>query len=116
MFVGCEYCILSGRGICDELITRPEKYNRLRCVVVCDLETSTIARIVQQRHRKKKKSNTVNTFTGTAYEKAVIVMIAPKPHLFHYFFKGVSFMIYAVSSYPPPLQESDHIVNTSTAR
>jgi len=29
---------LSGRGLCDELITRPEKSYRLWCVVVCDLE------------------------------------------------------------------------------
>jgi len=31
---------LSGRGLCDELITRPEESYRLCCVVVCDLETS----------------------------------------------------------------------------
>ena len=34
--------MLSGRGICDELITRPEESYRLCCVVVCDLETSRI--------------------------------------------------------------------------
>jgi hypothetical protein len=33
---------LSGRGLCDELITRPEESYRLCCVVVCDLETSII--------------------------------------------------------------------------
>ena len=27
MFVCCECCVLSGRGICDELITRPEESN-----------------------------------------------------------------------------------------
>jgi len=31
---------LSGRGLCDELITRPEESYRVCCVVVCDLETS----------------------------------------------------------------------------
>jgi len=31
---------LSGRGLCDELITRAEESYRLCCVVVCDLETS----------------------------------------------------------------------------
>ena len=31
---------VSGRGLCDELITRPEESYRLCCVVVCDLETS----------------------------------------------------------------------------
>jgi hypothetical protein len=40
MFICCEYCcVLSGRSLCDELITRPEGSYRLWCVVVCDLET-----------------------------------------------------------------------------
>ena len=34
--------VLSARGLCDELITRPEESYRLWCVVVCDLETSRI--------------------------------------------------------------------------
>jgi hypothetical protein len=42
MFVCCECCVLSGRGLCDELITRPEESYRLCCVVVCDLETTNI--------------------------------------------------------------------------
>jgi hypothetical protein len=33
-----ECCVLSGRGLWDELITRPEESYRLWCVVVCDLE------------------------------------------------------------------------------
>jgi len=33
-------CVLSGRGLCDGLITRPEESYRLWRVVVCDLETS----------------------------------------------------------------------------
>jgi hypothetical protein len=36
----CLLCVLSGRGLCDELITDPEESYRLWCVVVCDLETS----------------------------------------------------------------------------
>ena len=32
--------MLSGSGLCDELITCPEESYRLLCVVVCDLETS----------------------------------------------------------------------------
>ena len=38
--VCCECCVLSGRGLCDSLITRTEESYRLWCVVVCDLETS----------------------------------------------------------------------------
>jgi hypothetical protein len=33
-------CVLSGRGLCDELFTRPEESYRLWRVVVCDQETS----------------------------------------------------------------------------
>ena len=32
--------MLSGRGLCDEPITRPEESYRVWCVVVCELETS----------------------------------------------------------------------------
>jgi len=31
-------CVLSGRGLCDELITHPEESYRHWCVVLCDLE------------------------------------------------------------------------------
>jgi hypothetical protein len=37
MFVCCECCVLSCRGLCDEPITLPEESYRLWCVVVCDL-------------------------------------------------------------------------------
>jgi hypothetical protein len=36
----CLLCVLSGRGLCDELITRPEDLYRLWRVVVCDHEIS----------------------------------------------------------------------------
>jgi hypothetical protein len=39
--VGC----LSGRGLCDGLITRPEEFYRLWCVILCDLETSRMRRL-----------------------------------------------------------------------
>jgi len=44
MSVCCECCVLSGRGLCDELITHPEEFYRLWCIVVCDLETSRMRR------------------------------------------------------------------------
>jgi hypothetical protein len=40
MFVCRECSVLSGRGLCDGLNTRPEESYRLWRVVVCDLETS----------------------------------------------------------------------------
>ena len=42
IFVCCDCRVLSCRGLCDELITRPEESYRLWCVVVCDIETSKI--------------------------------------------------------------------------
>ena len=38
--VCCECCVLSGRGLCDELLIRPDESYRLWRVVVCDLENS----------------------------------------------------------------------------
>jgi hypothetical protein len=35
MDVCCECCVLSGKGLCDELTTRPEEFHRLWCVAVC---------------------------------------------------------------------------------
>jgi len=43
-FVCCECCVLSGRGLCDEIITRPGESYRRWCVVECDLETSWMRR------------------------------------------------------------------------
>ena len=40
VFVCYECCVLSGRGLSDGPITRPEESYRLWCVVACYLETS----------------------------------------------------------------------------
>jgi len=56
MSVCCECCVLSGRGLCDGLITRSEESYRLWCVVVCDVETSkneeVITRVGPQSERR----------------------------------------------------------------
>ena len=60
MFVCCECCVLSGRGLCDELITRPQEFYLVWCVVVRDLETSRMRRAWLTgglSHRKQKKKN-----------------------------------------------------------
>jgi hypothetical protein len=50
-------CVLSGRGLCDGLITRPEEFYLMWRVVVCDKETSwyeeAIARTGLQSQRNK---------------------------------------------------------------
>jgi len=63
MFVCCECCVLSGRGLCDELITRPEESYRLWCVIVYDLENlvneEAMTCVGLQRHKKKKNKKTL---------------------------------------------------------
>jgi len=44
MFVCCECCVFSSRGLCNKLITCPEKPYQLWCILVCDLETSWMRR------------------------------------------------------------------------
>jgi len=52
---------LSGRGLCDELITRPEESYRLCCVVVCDLETSRMgAPYIYDISRLRVKRQVIN--------------------------------------------------------
>jgi len=45
MFVCCECCVLSGRDLCDGLITPPEESYRMWWIVVCDHETSKMKRL-----------------------------------------------------------------------
>ena len=59
--------MLSGRGLCDELITRPEESYRLWCVVVCDLETSRMRRpwpalglSATERERERERERNVS--------------------------------------------------------
>jgi len=58
VFACCECCVLSGRGLCDELIIRPEKSYRLWCVVVCDLQNlkneEAMMRVGSKGHSKKR--------------------------------------------------------------
>ena len=66
IFVCCECCVLSGRDLCDKLITRPEESYRPWCVVVCDLENlkneEAMTRVGSQHHSKKKKKGVICTY------------------------------------------------------
>jgi hypothetical protein len=58
--------VLSGRGLCDELITRPEESYRLWCVVVCDHEASwneeAIARVGMQTEKTINENKIIKCF------------------------------------------------------
>jgi hypothetical protein len=44
MSVSCECCLLSGKGLCDGPIPRPEESFFLWCVIMCDQEISSTRR------------------------------------------------------------------------
>jgi len=59
--------VLSGRDLCDELITRPEESYRVWCVVVCDLETSRMRRpdpcwVAAPQQKKNDQKHTAFAF------------------------------------------------------
>ena len=70
MSVCCKCCVLSGRGLCDRLITRPEKSYRLWCVDVWNLETSWMRRPwltggCCAKRKEKKEKNFLNKYLLT---------------------------------------------------
>jgi len=70
MFVCCECCVLSGRRLCDELITRPEESYRLWCVVVCDQETSRMRRpwlALGRSATENKQTKQTHTLSSLSY-------------------------------------------------
>jgi len=77
MFVCCECCVLSGRGLCDGLNTHPEECYRLWCVVVCDLETSKMRRLqpamgpwkIQPEGCNAKKTKTKHSYINNRLRK-----------------------------------------------
>jgi uncharacterized protein YlbG (UPF0298 family) len=63
MFFSCEFRVLSVRGLCDELITHTAESYRLRCTVVCDLETlkneRDMARVGSLRHIRRGRRSLI---------------------------------------------------------
>ena len=73
IFVCCECRVLSGRGLCNELITRPEESYPLWCVVVCDLETSRIgAPYIYDISSLRVNDLKQNSSTGDLYQNLSI--------------------------------------------
>jgi hypothetical protein len=82
-FVCCKCCVLPGRVLCHELITRPEESYRPWCVVVCDLETSWMRSLWPTGHCRAKNKQTWshnppgwNLHIHRPYNSYIIVFIA----------------------------------------
>jgi len=77
MFVCCEFCVLSRRGLCDELTTRPEEAYRLWCVISCYLETSTTRRVwptggCRARHKQTRSCSGSSCYKPAPYCRGLI--------------------------------------------
>jgi hypothetical protein len=59
-FFCCECCVLTGRGLCDGMIIRPEESYRMWWVVVCDLETSWMGKPCPTGGCSAKKTNKIS--------------------------------------------------------
>jgi len=72
-------CWLSGKGLCDELITRPEESYRLCCIVVCDLETSRmVAPYIYDISRLRVNNTGAGTCTMTKREEQAVLIFERK--------------------------------------
>ena len=69
MFVCCECCVLSGRDLCDEVVTRPEDSYRLWSVVVCDLEASIVRRTRGTGLSSQKKKQVVRSLRLASHHR-----------------------------------------------
>ena len=85
LFVCCEWCVLSGRGLCDALITRPEESYQLWRVVVCDLETSGIRRRWPALGRSATREEEVcNMYTYKHTHKIHLLILRARCKFFDY--------------------------------
>jgi hypothetical protein len=74
MFICCECSVLSGRGLCDGLITRPEESYRLWSVVVCDKETSKNEE-AKARYRAVKNTITMGRNARKTNKETIIYIL-----------------------------------------
>jgi hypothetical protein len=74
MSVCCECCMLSDRGLCDVLTTRPEESYRLWCAVVCDLETSCMRRPWPTGGCRAKRKKNIKWLQHRIPVRAVLVL------------------------------------------
>jgi hypothetical protein len=79
-------CVLSGRGLCVGLITRPEESYRVWCVSECDLDTFN-------RRRPRAKFGLLGYRKGNVCESVHIFhKCFPKEH--HFNCRKIQFYVY----------------------
>ena len=116
VFVCCECRVLSGRGLCDELITRPEESYRMCCIVVCDLKTSRIGapyiydisnlrfNIVLNTFSRHKGKHPVNSIKERYTRQVDNSSVHPKIFFFFTFYSNRNFIDMFIILYPHPIE------------
>ena len=108
MFVCCECCVLSGRGLCNELIAHPEESYWLWCIILCDLETS----------RMRRPWPTLGCSATGKNKKKGIMLIVP----FIYRFSPCGLWHHALCCVLPPFQKnwvlpfSEHLLKAKNSQ
>jgi hypothetical protein len=80
MSVCCECCVLSGRSLCDGLITCPEESYRLWRVVVGDLETSRMRKRWPTEglsHQKQNKNRLMQSVPLLTKPGSSLIILTP---------------------------------------
>jgi hypothetical protein len=65
---------LSGRGLCDGLITRPEESYRMCRVIVCDLETSRMRRLKPASGLQKPVEEEVTLYQSIRKDSSAVLL------------------------------------------
>jgi len=89
MSVSCECVVLSGRGLCEGLITRTEKFYRVRCVWVWwrSPDTEALAHLRLSRRGRKHVTDNKKTHLGLNVTWPIVLFsfnqISISPTYFH---------------------------------
>ena len=94
MFVCCECCVLSGRGLCDKLVTRLEESYRMCCVVVCDLETSSMRRPWPALGCRATEKKHINYILVRIYFSITLIILY-KYNLIYWLFELQNFRVFS---------------------
>jgi hypothetical protein len=107
MFICCDCCVLSGRGLCDELVTRPEEPYRLWCVVVCDIENLKNEAMTRVGSQPKKKlfaaSPPPPSFRAFSHTIPILIFVLSRTVSFPSFHSGSRIRVFILTRWFPPL-------------
>jgi hypothetical protein len=90
MHVCCECCVLSGRGLCDGLITRPEESYWMWRDIVCDQERNLKLEEAKACYRAVKNTATMGCNTRKTNKQTTLTWLQTK-------LKNVTFVASAVT-------------------